>query len=281
MVEKKDLADIIAETSKGADPFALVKDEEKETPAESPTEEKTKEEKSPSSQGEPEGETEGEKEGELKDKTEGEPEKEPEEKPKDKAEKKKQIPFHEHPRWKERERQWKENIADLKKANKEEIDRVLSSINKAKEPKTIPNWFKGLYGDDQNMWNEYRAGRKAEREELKQEILSEQKEKNDKQKAEVQKWNEWVDVEVSKLKADGKTFKKNELLKVALDFKPTDDKGNISLEKAYELMQKFKTKDTKKATARKKLADSTVSGTKGTESSKGFKTPKDFEGNRW
>ncbi len=286
MPEENKLADIVS-SREGDDPFKDVKDEEeKDTSQDSPSEEKTKEEKSPSSQGEPEDKTEGETEGEPEDKTEGEPKEEPkEESKKDSTEEEKQIPFHKHPRWIEREKQWNERFETLKQEGQEELETALEKL-KPQEPKGIPNWFKGLYGEDQpEMWNEYNAERKADRDALKQEILVEQREEQSerisKQNEEVQYWNEWIDTEVDKLKADGKSFNRNELLKVALEFKPTDEQGNIDLEKSYELMERMKAKDTKKSKARKELADSTISDTRGEESPKDFRTPKDLKGRSW
>ena len=123
------------------------------------------------------------------------------------------------------------------------------------EPKSVPILFLWVFGDDENtqeLWDDYQKEQKSARAEIKAEILKEQEAKTSNQGKETEKWNAWIDSEVENLKADGKIFDKNELMKVALEFKPTDDKGNISLEKSYEILQKMKVKDTAKSDAKKK-----------------------------
>lgn len=239
--------------------------EEKETPPESSTEEKTEKEESPSSQGE---EVEADKEV---DKAKAE----------DTETEKKLTPFHEHPRW----QKLTAKLGQLETDN-EVLRTQLASDRKKEEAgksEPIPTWFSGLYGDNQEMWRGYQALQGAEREKIKAEIREERQTLQEQENAEVKKWDDWVDQEIIALKADGKKFDRNELLKVAIDYKPTDDSGNISFSGAYEILQAIKSKksDSAKSQARKKLGDATTSDSKAEPSQKGYKTPEDLKGKGW
>jgi len=265
MAEENNLADVVE--VEGENPFNETKDEEvKETSQDSPPKEETEEEKSPSSQGEEQSEEESKEESADDSKEDTE----------DNTEDETKLPFHKHPRWIEREKKWKNEIKTLKQENKETLKEALESI-KPQEPKTIPRWFKGIYGDDQEMWNEYQSGRASERQSIKKEILDEQKATVEKQATEQKKADDWINDEIAKLKADGKKFNRNELLKVALDYRATDAQGNIDFEKSFEIMEVLKKKNPKKSKALKKLADSTVSGKDTETTPKSYKTPEDLK----
>ena len=119
---------ILAEVKKeGDNPFVNL-DTEKETPSDSPNEKEPKVEEP--SKGD--NTTEGEK-------------------PKD-------VPFHEHPRWKEREEELKEL-----RAFKEEVTDKFQELEKPHSKSgNIPDWFKELYGENEVAWQKYEEHEKVD-----------------------------------------------------------------------------------------------------------------------
>ena len=237
--------------------------EEKETPTESPTETKPKED-------ETESPAEEKKEGEPSEPKEGEEKEKPEV----------FHAFHEHPRWIARE----EELKELKEF-RERAEPLLEKLEKPVQEETseIPGWFVTLFGDNKDAWSQYRVHTTKEREELRSEILGEIEKEKSRALVEQKKQDEWVDLEVKKLKADGLKFDRDELLKVALDYLPTDKDGNISLKKSYDIYKAMKAdkqtvQPSKSVEEKKQVADKTIKKSTATEENKDFKTSADFKG---
>ena len=102
----------------------------------------------------------------------------------------------------------------------------------------------------------------------------------DKRTQKQKKEDEWVDKEIKKLEEEGLKFDRNELLKTALDYLPSDENGNISFQKAYNIMKATKpvSAPSKVVEEKKKVADMTLSKSNATEEQKDYKTSEDFRG---
>jgi hypothetical protein len=202
--------------------------EEKETPPESSTEKKTETEESPSQEGE-----------------EALAEDTPEEE---------NLPFHKHPRWQE--------LQDELKTTREELEKFKTAKDEKTETDvSLPKWGVKLYGDDavsKEAYQDYLTEESQKVESIKSKIKAEEEERQKREQEETDKWNKWVDQEVETLKADGKKFDKNELLNIALKYRPIDEQGNVSLQKAYDIYELQKKKPS--ADEKKRIAD--ISGGK-------------------
>jgi len=249
--------------------------EEKETPEGSQPENKPKEEE-PSHQGDDdEPDKSDDKEGDEPDKPD---DKLDEPNTDDEDDKKSNIPFHKHPRFKQiidDNKSLKKTIEDLTSKQNETNEKLSNIDNK----ETIPKWFSELYGDNQSAWEMYNERTQTERKQMKQEILSEIKEEQSKATKETDKWNDWVSDEVQSLKDEGLKFNENKLMKVVADYRPTDDKGNLDFKKAYDIMQMLGTK--KPNTDRKKVADGTTKQTKSESKSEEFQTSHSLKNEGW
>lgn len=194
-----------------------------------------------------------EKEG---DSSQDEDKKEAEEKP---------VPFHEHPRWKKMQDDNKE-LRDKLEGQSDLSDTVKEiQKNQSKPEEALPAYWITLYGNDEVSHKAY-AQQKVHEEErdtaLQQKWTAEQTSAQELAANETKKYDEWVDTEIETLKAEGKTFERNELLKVAMEMQPTDGNGNISLRKSLEILELQK-KGSKDKTDRKKVADLTNSDNQG------------------
>ena len=222
-------------------------DEQEDTPAKSQTENTNEDEKeTPSQQGddsEDDSEEDDDAEKETDDNTVVED---------------KDTPFHK--RWAKREEKIREDydkkIADLENRFKPQATPPAEV--------TLPSWWTTLAGDDdvsKQAFEQYRAEDSQRRTEIKKELIEEQKNAEKQEKEESDKMNQWVDDEIGKLKDSGKKFNKNELIKIAVDYQPTDSQGNISLEKAFDIyqMQKQSKVDSTQTNKKKVIASDSAS----------------------
>lgn len=224
-------------------------DEEKvENPSESQTEKDEKE--SPSQKGD-------EDKKESKDDKDKDKDSKKSDKTSDEEEDK--IPFHKHPRFQELVKERNELREEVEELNRK-VDEGFSKIEKdSGKNKDIPAWFSRLYGDDPEVWKEYERADKERREEIKAEIREEFEERRKNEEADVVKNNQWVRESLQTLKDEGHKFEKNELLKIMVDYQPTDEKGNLDFHRGLEIYNKINEKNPDKANARKKIAGNTES----------------------
>ena len=243
--------------------------QEKETPAESSTEQ-NQTETSPSSQGEQEQQEESVT-SQPEVNTENEEEK---------------VPFHKHPRFKaliEEKQQLKQTVEQLLPLW-DEVERMKSEIQQrgVKEtPTQIPSWFSNVFGDNEYAYQEWQNHTQFEREQIKAELKKEFQEAAQQRVQEEQRWNNWVEENISSLKEQGHKFNQNELMKVMVDYKPTDDQGNLSFEKGYELYERLKSSNSSSSKEKKDIASKSISENKPDVKSRDYKTPDDLKGKSW
>ena len=189
--------------------------------------------------------------------------------------------FHKHPRWLALTQELQE-LREFREKVNPLLDRLGDRPNKTEETTEIPDWFTELFGDNQGAWKKYRAYDAEQRKQLRTEIFEEMRSAENHKQQEEKKWDKWVDSEIQKLEDEGLKFNRNELLKIALDYAPTGADGNVSLRKAYAILEA--TKGEKKpelkqpAEEKKKIADQTMKKGKSDEGRKDFKTHADFTG---
>lgn len=149
----------------------------------------------------------------------------------------KDLPFHEHPRWKQREQEWTDRLEKQKTEFDEKIATAVASALASSKPQSpkedqldaiaegkIPAWFGG--GKDtpeiRSMWKEYVAEQKriitdAEKraEDRAFERMNQGKTAEERAVADA---NAWFENSVTKIEAEGgKRVDRNELLKYVLD----------------------------------------------------------------
>ena len=182
----------------------------------------------------------------------------------------KEVPFHEHPRWIAHQKELEEL-----RAFKEEVTPKLEELT-TRTPDTtttVPDWFKELYGDNVQAYQKLQAHEQQTYQEIEQRVLNAQEARKQQELQELAKWNGWVENEVNRLKSEGKSFERNELLKVMLDYRPSDDKGNFDFTKGYGIYEALKAKEVApKSEARKKLGDMASTSTKGESPKKDYLT---------
>lgn len=192
------------------------------------------------------------------------------------------LPFHQHPRWKERETAWDKRYNEQEARHQEDLKAIreeFAGTRKENSEKTaIPSWF----GGDQDQWDAYRKDREAEisaAEERAVKRLSDEKGKQDKA---VNEATEYMQSEITAIESDkdlnpsGTKIDPNKLLKIVMDNDLVDSKGKWNYRAGFRLMNSGTTAP--KTGDRKKIAGASVSGDKPEEKPVAYKTSKDFKG---
>jgi len=205
------------------------------------------------------------------------------------------LPFHKHPRWKamhEENESLKASLKEFMDAQRQVLERVAPPQVKQQETQQIPDWFAKAYGEDVEVWNVYQNFLKEQREAIKSDLIREQKEAQEREIQERTQHEQWVDNSLASVE---KTFGvkleqgnsvTNEFIKFVIDYKPTDEMGNLDLVNGWKLFQTTRRpqEQVKQAAsaARKSIASSTMSTDKGQAGSKSkdFFTSADFRGKR-
>jgi hypothetical protein len=196
------------------------------------------------------------------------------------------TPFHQHPRWLEREREWTERFNSQESRHQADIAGIRQEFGTARkdnaEATQIPAWF----GGDQAQWDAYRADRDAElkvaEEAAYQRLKSDQTSSQD----EVRKATEWLQTEVGAIESDkelnpsGAAIDREKLFKVAFDNQLVDTQGRWNYRAAYRLMVATAPPAPKPNASKKQDAAATTSESKGETPPAAFKTSADFKKKR-
>lgn len=190
------------------------------------------------------------------------------------------VPFHQHPRWVEREKELKE-LRERDEAMAAELAEIRAAKT-SQEDTEIPAWFSELYGDNVTAYQKYQEHEQSRTEEIKNQILTEQQTAAQKAQQETERWNKWVEDEISSLQAEGNTFDRNKLINTMLEYSPTDANNNLDFKKGMAIYKALEGKpDTAKAEARKELADTATVTTKGEPAKKDYMTPAELRNKSW
>lgn len=191
------------------------------------------------------------------------------------------LPFHKHPRFKaliEEKNKLQSTVSELMSV-KEEIERLKTAQPTANQSarQPIPQWFSALYGENENAWSAYQTHSSEERRQMKAELIKELKSEQQRESQETQKWNGWIEEQLTSLKEDGKQFDRNEFLKFMSDYSPVDKSGNYDFKKGFELYElKKQSESVLKNQGRKIIAAATSSKPGTAPKSKDYVTPKDL-----
>lgn len=197
----------------------------------------------------------------------------------------KDEPFHK--RWKEQRDKLERDFQAKLEYQSRQFEEKLQAIKPVDSLQT-PEWVKKIYGDSTEgveFYKNFKTQRDQELSQLEASILTKQRLEAERTKQEEQRWTGWVKEQLDVLKDEGKTFDQNELMKVATDYMPTDEEGNISFQKSYAIYEKLKASEAQpeRQDARKRLADAaTASKSNSTEvSPKSYQTPETLRNKGW
>lgn len=200
--------------------------------------------------------------------------------------KEKDIPFHEHPRWKEREESWQKRFNEMEQRHQDMLSKLLQNKTEEKPEKVeIPVWFVG--GEEE--WNDYKKSQEAieaRAEERAFKRIQAEKEKEMQAKAQeekmIQEATEYFQKSLDEIKNDSKLnptgdeIDANKLVNYTMENNLIDDKGRWDYKKAYRFM-KLEEPLEKPNANRKTVAGATTSNNKGENKERDYKTSEDFK----
>lgn len=194
---------------------------------------------------------------------------------------KKDVPFHEHPRWKEIHSQNKAFEKELK-STKSTLEQVVSqneamlaaftALKEGKKDVELDPRFAAAVGNDdvaKEFFNYMREMISQEKDATKKQLLEEIQAEQQKAQQQVQQYQEMIDTEFEKMEADGLVFDREEVLKIAKEY----ETGGYLLDfrKAYKLLNEAKqARKEQESLSKKEKAGLVSSGASTTESSIDF-----------
>lgn len=193
--------------------------------------------------------------------------------------------FLDHPRWKEREEDWKKRFNDQETRHQTDIKAIREEFGGKREANAeqtkIPSWF----GGTQEQWDAYRADRDTEIKAAEDRAIERVKgEKSSEEKA-VKDATDYMQNQISEIESDkelnpdGSKVDPNKLLKFVLDNDLVDSKGRWNYRAGFRLMKANGGTTTKNNNGdRKKIASATTSESKAESKPQAFKTGADFKG---
>jgi len=154
----------------------------------------------------------------------------------------KDKPFHEHPRWKQRETEWETRFNQQEARHQEDLKAIreeFGAARKANETQEMPIWF----GGTQEQWDAYRKDRDVEikaAEDRAYERINNAKTSEEKaiEEATAYMQSEMATIESDKtLNPNGIKVDPNKLLKVVMDNELVDSKGRWNYRAGFKILQ--------------------------------------------
>lgn len=202
--------------------------------------------------------------------------------------------FAKHPRWAERETDWKNRFNEQETRHTSELAKLRTEFEqkfaglapKANEtnqtPAEVPPWF----GGDEKQWAEFQKWNEGllskVKTEARGEALKELTSKQENEQKAIKEATDYFNAEVTAIEADktlnpkGEKVDRNKLLKTAQDFDLVTSDGKWNYKAAYRMMSQQFTPAPNKD--RKDLAAATVSGGKAETKQGTVTTSDDFAG---
>lgn len=195
----------------------------------------------------------------------------------------KDKPFHQHPRWKEREDEWDKRYNDQETRHQDDIKKLRDEFTPSKkedEPVVVPDWF----GGDEESYKSYLADRKEELQTAEDRAFERLKSSTSAESKAQEEATAFMKSEITAIQSDkdlnpsGQKIDANKLLKIVMDNDLIDSKGKWNYRAGFKLMgNKINSSNNKD---RKAMAGATTSETKGETKPATLKSRKDFQVNK-
>lgn len=193
------------------------------------------------------------------------------------------VNLNDHPRWKEREDDWKNRFNDQETRHAKSIDDLKDELTQKFEKPTnenVPSWF----GGDEAQWEEYQAYDDAKRAKAQQTVQDGVQAKQDAEQKAIEEATTYMDDEIKGIEADstlnpsGSKIDRNKLLKFVQEEQLVDTKGQWNYKAGYKLMKAgIKAESKQKLDAKKQISNATISNDKATTDKPNFTTSEDFK----
>lgn len=204
----------------------------------------------------------------------------------------KDTPFHEHPRWKEREDEWTKRFNDQESRHQDELQKIREEFGLARknnaENTDIPSWF----GGTQEQWDEYRKWEDERLEKAQTQAIEKIKSEKTAEEKAIKEATDFMNSEISFIESDktinpeGLKVDPNKLLKFVLEnhekYNLIDHQNRWNYRSAWLIMRSLtpKTETKPNTEERKKIAGALDSDSKPEKKPAPYKTNEDFRRNK-
>jgi len=192
--------------------------------------------------------------------------------------------FLDHPRWKEREDDWKTRFNDQESRHQTDLKAIREEFGTARKDNAgavkIPSWF----GGNQEQWDAYRTDRDEEIKQAEERAIERVKGESSAKEKAITQATEYMQNQISELEADkelnpdGSKIDSNKLLKFVLDNDLVDSKGQWNYKAGFKIMKANSSSNFGTNKDRKAMAGATTSESKAESTPKEYKTSADFKG---
>lgn len=193
------------------------------------------------------------------------------------------IPFHQHPRWKQREQEWQDRFNEQEQRHQEDVRSLREEFSAARkinaENTDIPKWF----GGDQEQWDQFRQFNEESIKAAEERAVKRLSEQNNAEVKAVEEATKYMEAEIAAIENDkelnptGEKIDPNKLVKIVIDNDLVDSKQRWNYRAGFRIMQR---NNTARSTDRKVIAGATTSDQKGEGKQATFKTADSFKTNK-
>ena len=197
----------------------------------------------------------------------------------------KDKPFHQHPRWIERETEWKKKFNEQETRHQDDFKKIREEFGTKKTENTeqteIPEWF----GGEKKQWDAYREDRDKSLKEAEEKAYKRLASEDNKKTEAVEEATKYMNSELESIEGDkdlnpkGAKIDANKLLKYVIDNDLVDSKGRWNYKAGFKGM-KGEPKPVATTKDKKAIAVATTSESTSETTPKPYKTSKDFQVNR-
>ena len=197
----------------------------------------------------------------------------------------KDKPFHEHPRWKERETEWDTRFNEQETRHQDDLKNLREEFGGARkanaEATKIPSWF----GGDQAAWDAYRADRDVELKAAEDRAYDRLTNAKSTETKAIEEATTYMQTELTSIESDktlnptGAKIDPNKLLKIVMDNDLVDSKGRWNYRAGFRIYLQGESAAGDKGD-RKVIAGATTSESKGESKPAPYKTSADFKRDR-
>lgn len=186
--------------------------------------------------------------------------------------------FATHPRWVERENDWKNRFNEQQQRHVDEIAKLREEINSRfnQTQEEIPQWF----GGDDKSWAAFQEWNKAQIKQVEERTIASLQQKTTAEQKMIDEATEYFNEQVFSLESDrtlnptGQKIDRNKLMKFVIDNEIVDTKGRWNWKAGFLAMR---THEAPKTTDRKKIANAIIDNSSVDTTKKAFASSDDFE----
>lgn len=192
------------------------------------------------------------------------------------------LPFDQHPAWKEREQKWDKRFNEQETRHQSDLQAIREEFGGARkanaEATKIPSWF----GGTQQQWDDYRADRDTELKEAEERAYKRVSETKTQEDKAVKDATDYMQSELAAIESDkalnptGAKIDPNRLVKIVMDNDLVDTKGRWNYRAGFAIMQ-GQTAKPKPTGNRKDIAGASTSEATPEDKPTTYKTSKDFQ----